>query len=193
MTSSPAGSERPADPATVGAPAGSRSEDLTGLTEELVRHARMLHLMKAQLSDSLPGNLDWAAAALLGRLVRCGPRRQGELADRALLDPSTVSRYVGHLVRAGLVERRPDPEDGRAVRLAATEAGCAVEQQVTDRRDAVLHRVLTGWERHDLRALTDLLRRFNDDMEVLRTAPVEDGPPAPAPAPHLSTDHGSTE
>jgi DNA-binding MarR family transcriptional regulator len=45
------------------------------------------------------------------------------LADRILLSPSRVSRLVGELERAGLVERRPNPDDGRSTRVAITEPG----------------------------------------------------------------------
>jgi DNA-binding MarR family transcriptional regulator len=156
-------------------------EDLAAFSEEMDRHTRMLHLLKGQLSTTLPGGLDWAAVAMLLRLVRCGPRRQGELAERALLDPSTVSRYVAHLVRAGMVERRPDPDDGRAVQLVATPAGQAVQEQVTAQRAALLRRVFDRWSAADLHDLTRLLRRFNDDMVDDDLTTVRDGPPRHAP------------
>jgi DNA-binding MarR family transcriptional regulator len=146
------------------------SAGLAELTQELGRHARMLHLFKVHLASRLPADLDWAAVALLGHLARCGPRRQGELAELAMLDPSTVSRYVGQLVRAELVERRPDQVDGRAVQLAAPAAGHAIQEQVSAHRDGLLHQALGGWDEQDLHRLTELLRRFNDDMDNFRTA-----------------------
>ncbi len=154
---------------------------IAGLSTELGRYGRMLHLLKAHLSPHTPQGLDWAASALLVHLVRCGPRRQGELADTAMLDPSTVSRYVAHLVREGLVERRPDPEDGRAVQLVATAAGHAAQQRVAASRDDLLHRALCDWDPQDVTRLTDLLGRFNNDMEALRVTlprPAATGPNA---------------
>jgi DNA-binding MarR family transcriptional regulator len=148
--------------------------DLAELTAEFMRHGRMLHRMKMRLSTSLPEGLDWAAVVLLMQLKHCGPTRQVELADRVVLDPSTVSRYVAQLVRRGLVERRPDPEDGRAVRLAATDVGQELSDRIKQDRDTHLHRVLDHWEPRDLRDLTALLRRFNDDMESFHEAAVID-------------------
>ena len=96
------------------------------------------------MSEDAPRGLDFAALTLLFHLVRCGPRRQGELAETAMLDPSTTSRYVAQLVRADLVSRRPDPDDGRAVQLVATSAGERVAQELTERRDALVGSALAA-------------------------------------------------
>ena len=40
--------------------------------------------------------------------------------------PTTALRHLGRLVRAGLVERRNDPEDGRRVFTALTDKGRAM-------------------------------------------------------------------
>jgi DNA-binding MarR family transcriptional regulator len=47
--------------------------------------------------------------------------RQGELGRRARLSKQTMTTMARALERAGLVERRPDAEDGRATRLFLTE------------------------------------------------------------------------
>lgn len=49
--------------------------------------------------------------------------RQVELAERLGVEPPTVSRTVRRLERDGLVERRSDPEDARAMRLHLTGEG----------------------------------------------------------------------
>ncbi len=46
--------------------------------------------------------------------------RQGELARRARLSKQTMTTMARALAQAGLVERRGDPEDGRATRLYLT-------------------------------------------------------------------------
>lgn len=56
-------------------------------------------------------------------LVERGPSRSQALAAALRLDKSTTTRVVDALVRKGYVERRPDPEDARAVTLTATAAG----------------------------------------------------------------------
>ena len=52
-----------------------------------------------------------------------GPLGLNDLAARLYLDKSTASRVVDALEKKGYVERRESPEDRRALRLVATEAG----------------------------------------------------------------------
>jgi MarR family transcriptional regulator for hemolysin len=47
--------------------------------------------------------------------------RQGELARRARLSKQTLTTMARALEGAGLVERRPDPDDARATRLHLTK------------------------------------------------------------------------
>lgn len=164
------------------------------LSHELGRHARLLHVWRAHMAHWLPTGLDWSGSSLLLTLVKCGPRRQGELAEQALLDPSTVSRYVTALVKAGLVERRADPADGRAVQLVASEAGEQVAADWMRRRQQLIADALEDWNDQDIQTLTELFGRLNDDLERHRhpgstAAPSGAAPAAPAPpaAPHDST------
>ncbi len=62
---------------------------------------------------------------LLIELVDSGPQRLGALADAVGATDPTASRAVDGLVSAGLVERRPDPDDRRAVIHRATAKGKA--------------------------------------------------------------------
>ena len=155
------------------------------LTQELSRHGRLLHAMKASMAALVPEGLDPAAFPLLLTLVGCGPRRQGELAEMALLDPSTVSRYVGQLARAGYVERRPDPQDGRAVQLAASDAGASVAREIGTRRQEAIMSALASWHPADIATLVTLLGRLNDDLDAFRPHLVRTvaDPPARGPAP----------
>src|SRR4051812_11659665 len=100
------------------------------LNQEITRHARLLHLLQSSMAGLVPEGLDAAAFGLLMTVVTGGPRRQGELAETCMLDPSTVSRHVGQLARAGYVERRPAPGDGRAVHLVATGEGERVAREI---------------------------------------------------------------
>lgn len=68
----------------------------------------------------------YALEVLAGR----GPLRSNELAAALFLDKSTTSRVVDGLVRKGHAERRPDPEDGRAVQVAATAGGRALYRRI---------------------------------------------------------------
>lgn len=86
------------------------------------------------------------------------PIRLGELNRNVLLSQPALSRLVERLVDRGLVERTPDPVDGRGVRLGLTEAG-REQQRRTGRRhaDDVTREVgaaLTETEMRQLEAIT---------------------------------------
>jgi DNA-binding MarR family transcriptional regulator len=162
------------------------------LNHELSRHARLLHVLKSSMAAHVPAGLDAAAFGLLITLVKGGPRRQGELAEVCLLDPSTVSRHVAQLARAGYVERRPDPADGRAVQLVASNEGLRMADDIGRRRQAVISAALGSWSSDDAVTLIGLLRRLNDDLDAFRPhfVTVLAGPPATEPA---SSEQESTD
>ena len=140
--------------------------EVRAIGTELVRHVRLVQLLRSRMTEWNPSGLDWSGTSLLAHLVRGGPKRQGELAACAMLDPSTVSRQVGQLIRLGMAERRPDPADGRAVQLVATEAGQRCYAEIAERREQLVGEVLAGWSEQDLDTFGRLLRELNDAFEA---------------------------
>ena len=68
----------------------------------------------------------------LEALADRGPLSINELAARLYLDKSTVSRVADALERKGLLQKAADPEDRRAVRLLATQAGKTLQVRIRD-------------------------------------------------------------
>lgn len=154
------------------------------LGHQLIRVMRAVERAKAGRSVG-PDGVERAAYILLARLVLEGPRRSNALAESVHSDPSTVSRQVAGLVRAGLVERRPDPEDGRATLLAPTAEGLRVFQANRDRRNREIGAITAHWDEADRVHLVELLARLAGDLEE-RQAPSHThtpAPPSPATAP----------
>lgn len=54
----------------------------------------------------------------------------GELAARLHIQPSTVTKMIQRMERAGFVECRPDPDDQRVSRVYLTAAGRAIQAEV---------------------------------------------------------------
>jgi DNA-binding MarR family transcriptional regulator len=109
-----------------------------------------------------------------------GPLRVTDLAEVKQADPSTISRQTAQLVKAGLARREADPEDGRASRLAITEAGLDACRQLHEARQAWLRKVLSEWPDDRVAAFTGLFEQFNSSVEAhLRTDPA--APPAATP------------
>lgn len=139
------------------------------LARQLFRLIRTLERTKAQAAAARGERLERACFGLLVELADRGPRRLTALADAMLADPSTVSRQVAELVDLGYVERQPDPQDGRASQLAATERGLVHLAESRDRRNRMIDKVLSGWSTADREELVRLMERFTDDVETHRT------------------------
>ncbi|MFD4293584.1 MarR family winged helix-turn-helix transcriptional regulator [Rhodococcus sp. NPDC058505] len=118
--------------------------------------------------------IDPAVYGCLFRLIHDGPMRSSGLAESMYTDPSTVSRQVTQLVDRGLVERKPDPTDGRASVLAVTEGGREVAARIRALRNEKLTHLLADWPVADLREFTRLLDRFVEDYERMRPVLAKD-------------------
>lgn len=65
-------------------------------------------------------------------LLRGEPRGMAELVRTLGVERSSLTGLVDRAERSGLVERRPDPADRRAVRVALTPAGDAAARRFHD-------------------------------------------------------------
>ncbi len=121
------------------------------------------------------GMLERSAYVLLSRLSMEGPLSVGQLSAAFGLDSSTLNRQTAALLRAGLVERIPDPEGGMARKFRITAEG---EHRLTAERQASvegLDQVMREWSPEDITTFAEYLQRFNADVERL------DGRPWPRP------------
>jgi DNA-binding MarR family transcriptional regulator len=75
-------------------------------------------------------------------LASRGPQSVAALAEAVAVTPPTASRLCDRLVRKGLIRRREDARDRRAVRLALSKAGRELVDAVTARRRAEIARLL---------------------------------------------------
>lgn len=93
-------------------------------------------LVAAGLDDAAP------ARSVLVALVELDGIRMSDLARRLSLSNSSVTAAARALAERGLVERREDPDDGRAARLFLTDAGRERAQAIAARIDEFEARVL---------------------------------------------------
>ena len=91
--------------------------------------------------------------------------RATELAETFAVHKSTVSRGLATLEQLGLVERLPDPSDGRARLVRLTPEAMSRVETVRRRRHEALAAVLEDWEPQDLTALARLLDRLNTALD----------------------------
>ena len=139
-------------------------EDGSGVVDSVLLALMAIgRLMRQRIDgDRLDPGTFWLLKSIAAR-----PLRVTELAGCANLDTSTVSRHVAQLDRAGLVERTPDPDDGRAHRVQLTDRGSQQLQDAFARRRELLSRALTGWDPDDITHLDRLLDRFVSDVDSL--------------------------
>lgn len=129
----------------------------------LVRRSR-LSLVQRRVAAEAGIDLDRGGYVVLSRLSDWGPIRLSQLADRMLVDMSTVSRHVARLEEAGLLERTPDEDDRRARVLAITAVGRVTVERMTNAWRAVIGEVLAEWEDDEVGQLARLLEQFADDF-----------------------------
>jgi DNA-binding MarR family transcriptional regulator len=106
-------------------------QDITRLRVAVGR----LHRRLAQRSTS---ELTFAQISALVMVEKHGPIRQGELAAREKVAAPSMTRTVSGLVEAGLVQKIPDPEDGRSCHIVVTEAARTLLEKVRTERSAML-------------------------------------------------------
>ena len=86
--------------------------------------------------------------------------RQKAIAEQMHIGPSSTSEFIDKLEQTGYIERRPDPDDGRATRIYLTEKGRARAYELEDERKerfAALFAALTDEEKEQMLALLDKL------------------------------------
>ena len=127
--------------------------------------ARCLRLIK-QAWAAERSIVPLGAADMLMRIAQSPRGCHGrELAAGTSLDQSTVSRVVRSLVAHEFVERRADPDDGRATVLVLTTAGRTALAASHAWYEQLLTRALADWTEAELTALRDTLDRFSHDIE----------------------------
>jgi DNA-binding MarR family transcriptional regulator len=101
--------------------------------------------------------LSGAQLFVLARLAEARGLSLGELAERTLTDPSSVSVVVGRLVEAGLVARKRSEQDERRLELTLTPAGRALARKAPSAAQERLVRALGELGAGKRRTLAQLL------------------------------------
>jgi DNA-binding MarR family transcriptional regulator len=132
-------------------------DDLAATWGALLKvHAALVPRLDAELQESHALPLTWYDVLLE---LNAAPERRltmGQLGSVAAVSRTRVSRVVDELVRAGMVARDPNPDDGRSAFAALTPAGratlrkaaptyvAAVRREFADHLTAQESKVLAG-------------------------------------------------
>ena len=150
---------------------------------------RLLYLTHRTVHDELDRRLSQHGASLwnwvlLKEAAHAEGASQRELAQHMGIEPPTLVRQLDKLAEDGLVERRPDPDDRRVVRVVVTPAGLERLQElhvVVHELDAELRGILT---KRDVEVLSRALPRINTYFEQRA---LDQGDEGGVPCPSLTT------
>lgn len=105
-----------------------------------------------------------AQLTVLSRLGRHGAASVSDLAAAERMRPQSMAPIVRDLEDAGMVQRRPDPDDGRRALVELTAAGAEMLGATRARREdwlaETLEQALDAREREQLRSAIALLDRI---------------------------------
>jgi DNA-binding MarR family transcriptional regulator len=97
-------------------------------------HSAAIHLLRGVRKEDERTGVGPARLSALSVLVFAGPMRLTELARIEQVKPPTMTKVIAGLEAGGLVRRRADAQDARAVRLEATQRGTKLLQEGRRRR-----------------------------------------------------------
>ncbi|MFI5272222.1 MAG: MarR family winged helix-turn-helix transcriptional regulator [Ktedonobacterales bacterium] len=128
-----------------------------------VRLARVFHKLDHALVAQLRAHgLSLAQFDVLIQTGRHEGLTQQELADRLLVTKGNVCQLLDRMEDAGLLERR---QEGRANRLALTDAGRRLYAEIVPEHEAEIARLLAPLARDEQRQLAALLRKLDSALE----------------------------
>ncbi|GII31905.1 MarR family transcriptional regulator [Planotetraspora mira] len=116
---------------------GSVNDSDEGISEAALQAANDVWVVVSRLRRRLTalggeGGLSPSQASVLRRLGKDGPASASDLAVVERVRPQSIAKIVTALEEAGLVERHPDPGDGRRQLVTLTALGH--ERRSGDRR-----------------------------------------------------------
>lgn len=134
----------------------AKTSDTSSLTDTaaklrmaIVRTSRRLR----QEAASETAGLTPTSVAALATIDRHGPLTPSEVARIERVKRPTVTRTLGCLEREGLIERTPDPADGRSALVAVNAAGRERLRRLRGRKNAYLARRMRDLSAADVETL----------------------------------------
>lgn len=115
-----------------------------------------------------PGDLTLPERSALARLERGGPATAAALARQEQISPQSIGATIAVLHERDLIERRPDPTDGRRHVLSISKTGRELlHQRRTERTEAFARVLEAQFSREELEVLSEagaLLARLAENI-----------------------------
>jgi DNA-binding MarR family transcriptional regulator len=123
---------------------------------------RIMHTVGRRLSGHLQDyDLTLAQFGVLAQLQAVPDISQQMLADWLFVSKGNIVGLLNRLEDRGLVERRPDPEDGRTHVVSLTKQGAALAARVVPEHEKLVAECMGVIAPEDQRTLHQLLRTLD--------------------------------
>lgn len=127
----------------------SLAERASQLRLAIVRTARRLRQEAAAETTGLTPT----SVAALATIERHGPLTPSEIAEIERVKRPTITRTLTCLAREGLIDRAPDPEDGRSSLVSVNGAGRERLRRLRGRKNAYLAKRMKGLSAEEVETL----------------------------------------
>jgi DNA-binding MarR family transcriptional regulator len=143
----------------------SRADQLGRLEQEIGVLIRRVKRVIGERARAVHPDLQPASYLMLTFLATEGPQRSSVVSEKFNVDKGAISRQVQHLCDLGLLEREPDPADGRATLISASADAVRRMAAVDRDRRRWLEEQLKEWSEEDLREFVGGLGRYNTALD----------------------------
>ena len=138
-------------------------------TETLSKLRGVVLKLARELNATATGEgLTPTQASVPGLIAFRGPLGLTDLALLEGLNPTMLSRVVGRLTELGLIQRDPNPEDLRAIRVEATDTGRLLHERVKLLRSEAIGSCLDELPAESVRSIVDALPALEELAVALR-------------------------
>jgi DNA-binding MarR family transcriptional regulator len=144
----------------------ARDELLAGLEQEVGVMIRRIRRIIGERARSVHPELQSSSYLMLTWLNQHGAQRASAMAEAFGIDKGAISRQVQHLLDLGLVDRSPDPADGRATLVSASAEASVRIAEVNDDRRRWLDERLGDWPDHDVSEFLRMLASYNAALDA---------------------------
>ncbi len=142
-------------------------EEASALRVALVRIHRQLRAHSGT-------DITLSQSSALARIEQVGPVRLGTLAELESTTAATMSRVIDALADRSLIERVPDPLDGRARLVQLSREGGALLREIRTRNTEAIRAALAGLDGEERRTLAEaipVLEHLSGLLHSERTEP----------------------
>ncbi len=155
-------------------------EEIKGIVQRIFRlrhhfrvvHPENIHLLQKRLfkgngSNPVENVTDFELFYSIGAIFsqQSGSLTMGELSQELNVPLSTATRIADWLVSNGYIQRLPDPDDRRVVRVALTNAGNAMYREIDNFFMARIEQLLQNFTPEERTTFIALVQKIIHTME----------------------------